>query len=393
MKRKLIITLLVVVLVAVTGFFSYFIAKNEIGRSGPREIFVPEDIDISAIKSDIEFARTIPEYEIKFTGLLAEDSVTNFETILAENQDYIENFYATGYRSDGEVVEENYTGIKLKYIFDDIYIKMTSKNVVVYATDLFAAHFSMEEIEGDDVYLVWKRNGEYLVPSGDGIMKIVVDGGPTSKWVRNPVLFDFIGEYSDLVSEEDDKIGSEIDFVTQQNFFTLSLGYIPDVKIADWTLEIQGLVDNPLELTYKQLTGMPQESVFATLETISNPPGGGSIGNAVWTGVTFDYIMELVQPQDDVQEVVFYCLDGYSTSITLEEASRDGVMLAYKMNGETLEPKHGFPVRLVVPEKYGMKWPKWLYDIRFVDYDYKGYWEMRGWSDYAGRDKPNDRYD
>ena len=52
-------------------------------------------------------------------------------------------------------------------------------------------------------------------------------------------------------------------------------------------------------------------------------------------------------------------------SITIEEASEDGVMLAYKMNGKPLTSRHGFPVRMVVPKKYGMKWPKWVNEIEF----------------------------
>ncbi|MEE8325126.1 MAG: molybdopterin-dependent oxidoreductase, partial [Candidatus Humimicrobiaceae bacterium] len=84
---------------------------------------------------------------------------------------------------------------------------------------------------------------------------------------------------------------------------------------------------------------------------------------------------------------------GYSTSITLDEAMEEGVIIAYEMNGEALTDEHGFPVRMVVPEKYGMKWPKWINTIEFVDYDYRGYWEQRGWSDYAGRDRPEERYD
>ncbi len=107
-------------------------------------------------------------------------------------------------------------------------------------------------------------------------------------------------------------------------------------------------------------------------------PGGNLIVNAVWTGVPFDYILEQAVPSEDVLEVVFYCEDGYSTSMTIEEALEEGVMLAYKMNGETLTAEHGYSVRMVVPEKYGMKWPKWVNTIKLVDYDYKGYWEQRG---------------
>jgi DMSO/TMAO reductase YedYZ molybdopterin-dependent catalytic subunit len=105
------------------------------------------------------------------------------------------------------------------------------------------------------------------------------------------------------------------------------------------------------------------------------------------------YILEQVGPEPSVQEIVFKCADGYSTSITLEEALQEGVQLCYRINGETMLPRHGYPLRLVLPEKYGMKWAKWITEIEFVDYDYKGYWERRGWSDYAGRDRPDQRYD
>jgi DMSO/TMAO reductase YedYZ molybdopterin-dependent catalytic subunit len=307
--------------------------------------------------------------------------------------DMVESFNATGLRTDGEVVEEGFTGLKIKYLIDDLDILEDSQNVIIYATDLFAAQFERKDLEGDDVYLVWKKNGEYLTPSGDGILKIVVDNGPTAKWVKNPVLFDFIAQFSDQVPEADDLSTTDIDFISEQNFFTLSLGFDPEIDIDEWTLTIGGLVSDPLELTYDELLDMPQESVFATLETISNAPGGSAIGNAVWTGVPFSYLMDQVGLDDTVLEVAFYCADGYSTSITIEEASEAGVMLAYKMNGKPLAREHGFPVRMVVPEKFGMKWPKWVNEIDFVDYDYKGYWEQRGWSDYAGRDRPEERYD
>lgn len=394
MKKKLTIILVVAAFVVALGFFIYFIVQNELSKQDSSgEVFVPRDIDISAIEDDLDFARTIPEYEILFTGLVRSEAVKSFSDILEDNQSRIESFDASGIRTDGELVEENFTGIKLKYLIEGLDILEDAQNVIIYATDLYAGRFSPEDLEGEDVYLVWKKNGEYLNPSGDGILKIVLDGGSTAKWIKNPVLFDFIGPFSDKVPEQDNLESTDIDFISEQNFFTLSLGLLPDIDIDEWTLTIGGLVADPVELTYEEIINMPQESVFATLETISNPPGGRSIGNAVWTGVPLSHIMDLVGPADNVLKVAFFCDDGYSTSITLEEASEEGVMLAYNMNGQPLTPAHGFPVRMVVPEKYGMKWPKWVNEIEFVDYDYKGYWEQRGWSDYAGRDRPEERYD
>ena len=393
MKKKLTLILVSIAAVAALAFFSYFIFKNEAGKRTGEELFIPEDINIDEIKDDKDFAQTMPEYQMMFTGLLEEELDTTFYDIIDRYEDDVETFDATGVRSDGEVVELEFTGIRLDYILNDLKLKSGVENVVVYATDLFAADFGIEVIKEGNVYLVWKKEGQYLNPTADGILKIVMNNGPTYKWVKNPVLFDFIAQLDDLVPLVDRLELDAIDFVSEQNFFILDLGYVPEIDINQWELEVGGLVENPLVLSYSDILNMPQSSVFATLESISNPQGGSMIGNAVWTGVSFDYILEYAVPDKDALEVVFYCEDGYSTSLTIEDVLVEGVILAYKMNGKALTPEHGYPVRMVVPEKYGMKWPKWVNTIELVDYDYKGYWEQRGWSDYAGRDRPDERYD
>ena len=83
MKRKLTISLVIATLVTASIFFIYFIAKNEMSKSGSStEQFIPEDIDISSIEDDEEFARTIPDYEILFTGLVRDEAITDFAGIL-----------------------------------------------------------------------------------------------------------------------------------------------------------------------------------------------------------------------------------------------------------------------------------------------------------------------
>lgn len=393
MKKKLIIILISAAVVAALAFFIYYIYQNEAGKVAGEELFIPEDINVDRIENDLEFAKAIPEYRMLFTGLLEQELDISFYEILDRYMDRTETFTATGIRSDGEVVDLEFTGIKLDHILNDLKFKHGIENVIIYATDLYAADLDIKTLQDGSVYLVWKKEGQYLNPTADGILKIVVDNGPTNKWVKNPVLFDFITEFDDLVSLADRLEAEAIDFVSIQNFFTLSLGYTPEIDMDRWSLKIRGLIENPLELSYSDILDMPQSSVLATLETISNPQGGNLIGNAVWTGVPFDYILEQVVPEEDAQEVVFYCDDGYSTSLTIDEALGEGVILAYKMNGKDLTVEHGFPVRMVVPGKYGMKWPKWINFVELVDYDYKGYWEQRGWSDYAGRDRPEDRSD
>lgn len=396
MKKKLILILLFSIIALSVAFFAYYIYTDQIKNRQPsRQVFNPEEINIDRIKNDLEFAEIIPDYDIFFTGLVEKDVEISFKEIIEKIGDSAEIFNATGVRSDDEVIEEEFKGIRIVKILEylDLQPMDEAKNIIVYASDLYAADFTISEMLEGDVYIAWKKDGQYFNPSSDGILKIVADNGPTTKWIKNPVLFDFISDFDDQVPLADRLEADAINFISQQRFFTLSLGYIPDIDIENWSLEITGLVEKSLELSYNDLLQIPQASVFATLETISNPQGGSLIGNAIWTGVPFKYLLEQTGIKQGAIEVVFYCEDGYSTSITIEEAAKEGVMLAYRMNGQKLTDEHGFPVRMVVPEKYGMKWPKWINKIEIVDYDYKGYWEQRGWSDYAGRDRPDKRFD
>ena len=394
MKKKLALIIFIISFIAISSFIFYFIFQDIMDkRQKKAEEFIPENINIDEIDNDLEYVVSLPEYDILFTGLIGADKETTFYDIVKFNESSIEDFNATGIRTDDELVNVDFTGISINEVLKNISIDDDANYVIAYATDLYASVFTIDEFTGGDVYLTWKRSGNYFNPTEDGVLKIVQDNGPTNKWIKNPVLFDFVKDFNDLVPTADRLDPDAIDFISEQNFFNLYIGGIPDIDIKDWELEVTGLVSDPITLDYDEILSMPQSSVFATLETISNPQGGMSIGNAVWTGVPFKYIMDLVGPEEKVIKVAFFCEDGYSTGLTPEELTEEGVILAYKMNGRFLSPNHGFPLKLVVPQKYGMKWPKWVNKINFVDNDYKGYWESRGWSDYAGRDRPEERYD
>lgn len=161
-------------------------------------------------------------------------------------------------------------------------------------------------------------------------------------------------------------------------FFVLNITNIPDINGSLWELRIDGLVQTPVNLTYEDILSMPMVNVTATLECVEGPSG-----RAVWGGVQLKYVLDFVGLKPEAKEVVFHAEDGFSSSLTLEDAQKDDVLLAYEMNGETLPRNHGFPLRLAVPGKYGYKWVKWITHIEVVDYDYKGFWEERGWDDDA----------
>lgn len=166
-------------------------------------------------------------------------------------------------------------------------------------------------------------------------------------------------------------------------FYLTTYDGVPDVDLASWSLRIEGLVQKPLRLSMANLKQMTDRTEAVTLECIGNPVGGTAIGNAVWQGVNLNRILEEAGPKSGIKKVAFYAAEGYTDSIPYEMATAGQVFLAYQMNGVPLPKQHGFPLRAIVPGIYGMKNVKWLQKIELVNYDFKGYWEKRGWSDVA----------
>jgi hypothetical protein len=176
--------------------------------------------------------------------------------------------------------------------------------------------------------------------------------------------------------------------ITPSNdFFVVSIGPPPPIDINNWTLRIDGQVQNNVTLNYTQLTSLPNTTEAASLRCVTGPSG-----RAYWTGVPISYIINITRPLSGSKEMVFYCADGYSTSLTLSELNRTDIMLAWGMNGVTLPSLQGYPVRLVVPEDWGYKWAKFIVHIEIVDYNYVGYWESRGWAQNATISPGSDWY-
>ncbi len=167
-------------------------------------------------------------------------------------------------------------------------------------------------------------------------------------------------------------------------FYTVSKNMLdPAVDAGSWRLRVDGLVERPVELTYEQVRQLPQSAGFYTLMCISNEVGGDLIGNAHWRGTTLRWLLGQAGVRDGALKVVFSAADGYKDSVRLDRALHPDALLAWEMNGQPLAKEHGFPVRLLIPDIYGMKNVKWLTGITLVREDFKGYWQVRGWDDEA----------
>lgn len=168
-------------------------------------------------------------------------------------------------------------------------------------------------------------------------------------------------------------------------FYLTSYGGSPLIDPASWRLKIKGLVENPLELSYGEIRRLPQFKQTLTLECISNPPDGTAIGNADWVGTKLKPILDRARVRPEAKYVAMRAADNYYTGVPREEIMREENFLPYLMNGQALPIAHGFPVRIFIPGKYGMKQPKWLTEIEFLPTEFRGYWEERGWSHTAWR--------
>lgn len=164
-------------------------------------------------------------------------------------------------------------------------------------------------------------------------------------------------------------------------FFVRNHAPVPAIDPAEWRLSIDGLVENPLELSLDDLKGMDAVTVTSFLECSGNsraffePNGSGTqwgntaIGNAEWTGVRLNAVLEQAGVQDNAVSVVSQGADfkDMTHGLPIGAALSPDTMLVWEMNGEALPPVHGGPVRLLVPGWGGIASVKWLTGMTVID--------------------------
>jgi DMSO/TMAO reductase YedYZ molybdopterin-dependent catalytic subunit len=155
----------------------------------------------------------------------------------------------------------------------------------------------------------------------------------------------------------------------------------PTVNEADWALKIDGLVDNPVDLTLDQIrSNYAPISQFVTIACISNRVGGDLIGTTLWTGARLKDVLADVGLKPEATHLRITAADDFDEITSIDLAMNDDrVMLCYAWDGLPLEVKHGFPLRIYLPNHYGMKQPKWITRIEAIPAWEEGYWVRRGW--------------
>jgi DMSO/TMAO reductase YedYZ molybdopterin-dependent catalytic subunit len=155
-----------------------------------------------------------------------------------------------------------------------------------------------------------------------------------------------------------------------------SIKGVQKVDINTYRLEVTGLVSNPTNFTYEQILSKQKYQKVVKLDCVE-----GWDVTILWEGVLVNDILSEVKPLPSANTIIFYGVDGYSTSFPLEYFQNNQILMAFKMNNATIPPERGFPFQLVAESKWGYKWIKWINKIELSENsNYKGYWESRGYS-------------
>lgn len=178
--------------------------------------------------------------------------------------------------------------------------------------------------------------------------------------------------------------GTRPEITANENFYRIDINTTPPVIERDtWQLEVAGLFDQTEPLSLDDLMAMPAVTQPLTLSCISNRIGGDLISASEWTGVRLRDLVAQLGMQRATQELAIEAVDGFYESVTMRDIMDPRTLLVYGMNGETLPVEHGFPLRIYIPNRYGMKQPKWITRIEAIAQEGAGYWVDRNWSEEA----------
>jgi DMSO/TMAO reductase YedYZ molybdopterin-dependent catalytic subunit len=205
-------------------------------------------------------------------------------------------------------------------------------------------------------------------------------------------------------------------FITPNNLFYVRNHFArPQINVNSWRLRVGGAVQNELTLSLEDLRALPSRTLTVTLECAGNSRGLvqpplrgvgwqlGAVSNAEWTGVPLGAVLDRAGVRLAAVEVVLQGADRgtvaaepdlgpihFARSLPLAKARQQDVLLAYRMNGADLPANHGFPLRLVVPDWYGMASVKWLERITVTDRPFAGFFQTLDYTIFQRRDgKPD----
>jgi DMSO/TMAO reductase YedYZ molybdopterin-dependent catalytic subunit len=161
------------------------------------------------------------------------------------------------------------------------------------------------------------------------------------------------------------------------DFPVLSAGPTPHTPLDEWSLEIEGEIDEPRRWTWDEFRALATETFATDIHCVTS---WSKLGTS-WTGVSLDTLLDGVETE---AEFLLAISDGgYDTNLPLEDVMGGKAWVAFEFDGAPLEPQHGGPARLLVPHLYFWKSAKWIRRLVLMTADQPGFWESNGYHNYG----------
>ncbi len=185
-----------------------------------------------------------------------------------------------------------------------------------------------------------------------------------------------------VVLTDEPSYGAGIPEITPtEDFYVYSCCGVPAVTAETWTCTVRDRGADVATIDSAWLAAQQYEEIEHTLQCIGSSPRNPAISNALWEGLLLSDVLALLGVAVDptITGIRLLGYDGYDAVIPVSDLTDAPLRLVWRMNGAPLTLEHGFPARLLVPGRYGVKNVKWLQEIELLDEPYEDYWTGRGW--------------
>ena len=163
-----------------------------------------------------------------------------------------------------------------------------------------------------------------------------------------------------------------------KTFPVLTYGETPQIDLSSWQIRVWGLVRQEITMDWAQFLDLPWVIVDADFHCVTQ----WSALDQTWEGVMISALLERSGVLPAARHIMAHCYGDYTTNVPLDLALSEG-LLAHRQNGAELGKDNGWPLRLIIPSRYGWKSAKWVNGIELMAEDAPGFWEQRGYNNNA----------
>jgi DMSO/TMAO reductase YedYZ molybdopterin-dependent catalytic subunit len=160
----------------------------------------------------------------------------------------------------------------------------------------------------------------------------------------------------------------------------LTYGPTPQIDMAQWSLTIDGAVNQPVVLSWAKFNALPKTTMHTDIHCVTH---WSKLGMQ-WQGVSLDELIRQVRGLTGAANyLIASCYGGYTTNLPIEDITDNQALIATQADDRALTPEHGGPARLFVPHLYFWKSAKYVNRLTFTDRDHPGFWEVNGYHNHG----------